>query len=88
MSRSLSPGERAPGTHFIAGWVGPRAGLDNVEYRKKSFRCRESSPGHPDHRPSLYRLGYPVLIVVVLVLPVVAAVSPTVALQTLKGQCH
>jgi hypothetical protein len=24
-------GERAPGTHWIGGWVGPRAGLDAVE---------------------------------------------------------
>jgi hypothetical protein len=27
----FTPGERAPGTHGIGGWVGPRAGLDNVE---------------------------------------------------------
>jgi hypothetical protein len=25
------PGERAPGTQCIGGWVGPRAGLDNME---------------------------------------------------------
>jgi hypothetical protein len=25
------PGERAPGTHWIGGWVGPRAGLDDVK---------------------------------------------------------
>jgi hypothetical protein len=23
--------ERAPGTHYIEGWVDPRAGLDDVE---------------------------------------------------------
>jgi hypothetical protein len=28
------PGETAPGTHWIGGWVGPRAGLDYVEKRK------------------------------------------------------
>jgi hypothetical protein len=28
---ALSPGNR-PGTHFIGGWVGPRAGLDGCEY--------------------------------------------------------
>jgi hypothetical protein len=27
----LYPGERAPGTHFIGGWVDPRAGLDDME---------------------------------------------------------
>jgi hypothetical protein len=30
----ITPGERAPGTHLKGGWVGPRAGLDNVEKRK------------------------------------------------------
>jgi hypothetical protein len=32
---SSTPGERAPGTHWI-GWVGPRAGLDDVERRRLS----------------------------------------------------
>jgi hypothetical protein len=26
--RDLPPGERTPSTHWIGGWVGPRAGLD------------------------------------------------------------
>jgi hypothetical protein len=26
----FTPGERAPGTSWIGGWVGPRAGLDDV----------------------------------------------------------
>jgi hypothetical protein len=30
----FTPEERAPGTHWIGGWVGPRAGLDDVEKRK------------------------------------------------------
>jgi hypothetical protein len=30
----FTPGERAPGTNLIGGWVGPRAGLDEVEKRK------------------------------------------------------
>jgi hypothetical protein len=30
----FTPGERVPGTHWIAGRVGPRAGLDDVEKRK------------------------------------------------------
>jgi hypothetical protein len=30
----LIPGEGAPGTHWIGGWVDPRAGLDNMEKRK------------------------------------------------------
>jgi hypothetical protein len=31
---ALSPGERAPSTHSIGGWVGFRTGLDDVEKRK------------------------------------------------------
>jgi hypothetical protein len=30
----ITPRERAPGTHWIGGWVDPRAGLDDVEKRK------------------------------------------------------
>jgi hypothetical protein len=55
------PGERAPGTHWIGGWVGPRAGLDFVEKRKfltllgleLRIVCR------PARSQSLYRLCYP-----------------------------
>jgi hypothetical protein len=50
--------ERAPGTHWIGGWVGPRAGLDGVEKRKfltlprLEFCC-------PARSQSLYRLSHP-----------------------------
>jgi hypothetical protein len=30
----FTPGERASGTHWIGGWVGPRAGLDATDKRK------------------------------------------------------
>jgi hypothetical protein len=30
----FTPGEIAPGTRWIGGWVSPRAGLDDVEERK------------------------------------------------------
>jgi hypothetical protein len=30
----FTPGERAPGTHWIGGWVDPRASLNDVEKRK------------------------------------------------------
>jgi predicted oxidoreductase len=30
----FTPGERAPRTHWIRGWVDPRVGLDDVEKRK------------------------------------------------------
>jgi hypothetical protein len=29
----FSPGERTPGTHWIGGWVDPRAGMEDVEKR-------------------------------------------------------
>jgi hypothetical protein len=30
----FTTGEKAPSTHWIGGWVDPRAGLDDVEKRK------------------------------------------------------
>jgi hypothetical protein len=30
----FTPGERAPSTHWLGGWLDPRAGLDDVEKRK------------------------------------------------------
>jgi hypothetical protein len=30
----LNPGERAPGTHWIGGWVDPRTGIEDMEKRK------------------------------------------------------
>jgi hypothetical protein len=57
----FTPGERAPGTHWIWGWVGPRAGLDNLEKRK--FLTLPGLELWPLSRPArsqpLYRLRYP-----------------------------
>jgi hypothetical protein len=36
--------ERAPGTHWIGSWVGPRAGLDAVVKRKTPSPCQDSNP--------------------------------------------
>jgi len=33
----LTPEETAPETNWIGGWVGPKAGLDEVVKRKKSL---------------------------------------------------
>jgi hypothetical protein len=44
----FSPGERAPGMHWIEGWVGPRASLDPMEKRKNSPHCQESNPSHSE----------------------------------------
>jgi hypothetical protein len=43
------PQGKAPGNHWILGWMGPRAGLDAVE-KRKILNSRY---------PSLCRLSYP-----------------------------
>jgi hypothetical protein len=57
---ALPPGERAPGTQWIGGWVDPRASLDDVEKRK--FLTLPGLELRPLDRParsqSLYRLSY------------------------------
>jgi hypothetical protein len=45
--RPLYPRERAPGTHWIGGWVGPKAVLDTVMKRKIPSPRRESNPRIP-----------------------------------------
>jgi hypothetical protein len=56
----FTPGERAPGTHWIGGWVSPRDGLDTVERRKfLTLPGLELRPlGRPTRSQSLYRLRY------------------------------
>jgi hypothetical protein len=47
-SGRFTPGGRTPGTHWIGGWLGPRAGLDTVVARRKiPIPWRESNPGRP-----------------------------------------
>jgi hypothetical protein len=57
--RPLYSGERSPGTHWIRGCVGPRAGLDAEEKRKIPSPRRESNSHLPARSQSLYRLSYP-----------------------------
>jgi hypothetical protein len=47
----FTPRERAPGTHWIGGWVGPRAVLDAVVKRKILSPRRESNPRTPIVQP-------------------------------------
>jgi hypothetical protein len=47
--------ERAPGTHWIGGWVDPRAILDTVVKRKISSLCQESNPRTPIVHPLAQR---------------------------------
>jgi hypothetical protein len=57
----FTTGERAPVTHWIGGWVDPRADVDDVEKRKfltlPGIELR--TLGRPAHSQSLYRLRYP-----------------------------
>jgi hypothetical protein len=41
------PGERAPDTHWIGGWVDLRVGLDAVVGKKISSPCGEWNSDHP-----------------------------------------
>jgi len=40
----FAPGETAPCTHWIGGWVGPRVGLYVVAKKQNPCPCRESNP--------------------------------------------
>jgi hypothetical protein len=54
-------GERARDTHWVGGWVDPRAGVDDMEKRKflilPGLKLRPL--GRPARSQSLYRLRYP-----------------------------
>jgi hypothetical protein len=43
----ITPKERAPGTHWIGGWVGPRAVLDAVAKREIPSHRRQWNPRTP-----------------------------------------
>jgi hypothetical protein len=44
MSGHFTLGERVPSTHWIGGWVGPRAGCCGKEKYLRTYR--ESNTGH------------------------------------------
>jgi hypothetical protein len=51
----FNPREAAPATHWIGGWVGPRAVLDAVVNRRIPSPCRESKPRTPIVQPVAQR---------------------------------
>jgi hypothetical protein len=53
----FTSGDTKPGTHWIRGWVGLRAGADAK--REIKISCREPNPGRLAHSLSLYWLKYP-----------------------------
>jgi hypothetical protein len=60
-SGRFTRGERDPGTHWIGGWVDPRAGLDDLKKRKflTLLGLKLRPLGRPARSQSLYRLRYP-----------------------------
>jgi hypothetical protein len=48
---SLPPEKEPPRTHWIGGWVGPRAVLDAVSKKKLPAPPRDSNPDHPILQP-------------------------------------
>jgi hypothetical protein len=55
----FAPAERTPGTHWIGGWVGPRAGLDAGARGEILYTCRISNPGRPVRSQTRNWLRYP-----------------------------
>jgi hypothetical protein len=53
---SLTPGEGAPGAHWIGGWLGPRRGKEETLTLPG---LKLQLLGRPARSPSLYRLRYP-----------------------------
>jgi hypothetical protein len=51
----FTPRERAPGTHSIGGWVGPRAVLNAMVKREIPSPCRKSNPRTPIVQPIAQR---------------------------------
>jgi hypothetical protein len=51
----FTPKERAPGTHWIGGWVGPRAILHAVVKRKSPSPRQESNFRTPIVQPAAQR---------------------------------
>jgi hypothetical protein len=52
---ALPPRERASGTHWIGDWVGPRAVLDAVVWRKIPSSRRKSNSRTPIAQPVAQR---------------------------------
>jgi hypothetical protein len=54
----FTPGERAPGTHWIGYWVGSCVDLDAVEKRKILY-CLELKLGRPASSPFIVAIPTP-----------------------------
>jgi hypothetical protein len=60
LGSASGPGRFTPGTHWIGGWVGPRAGLEDVKTIKfvTTPGLELRSLGRPARSQSLCRLSY------------------------------
>jgi hypothetical protein len=54
---ALPRGERAPGTHGIGGWAGPRVSLGAMEKKKNLAFAGNRTRAVQPRSPSLYRLN-------------------------------
>jgi hypothetical protein len=50
----FTPRETAPGTHWIGGWMDPKASVDAVVKRKIPSPRRESNPRTPIFQPVVH----------------------------------
>jgi hypothetical protein len=55
----FTPREIAHDTHWIGGWVGPRAGLDAMVKRKFPVSAATRTPDHPARSLALYHWAIP-----------------------------
>jgi hypothetical protein len=55
----ITPREKGPFTHWIGGWVGPRAGLETVVKKKFPTPAGTQTHDHPARSPVLYRWAIP-----------------------------
>jgi hypothetical protein len=57
----FTPGDKVPGIHYMGGWMGPRASLDDIEKRKflKFSGLELWSLCYSARSQLLYRLRYP-----------------------------
>jgi hypothetical protein len=63
---ALPPGERNADTHWMGGWVGPQNQSGRCEEEKNFLPVQESKPGRPARSPSLYRLSYSCIIIIII----------------------
>jgi hypothetical protein len=80
--------ERAPGTHWIGGWVGPRAVLDPVVKRKIPSLCRESNTRTPIVQPVAQRVVVVVVIIIIIIIIIIVFSKTFSSIQIMYSTYH